>query len=89
MLNYEYLTVECKATDDRIRWKIIMKPDGFQALKTTDPTVAQTIPSPPFEYEDEDLLTVIKHIEGIVGISVSDLPFKGLPRAATQWFMCL
>jgi hypothetical protein len=59
MSDYEYLTVECKATNGRIRWKIIIKPDALQDLKTINP-IAQTIPSPPFEYEDDGLLTVIK-----------------------------
>lgn len=68
--NYEYMSVECRSTAGRIRWKIVMKEAAFATLGPTDP-LARSIPSLPYSYEDEDLLTVIRHMEGIVGITTS------------------
>lgn len=73
MSDYEALTVECRVTNGHALWKIIMKPAAFSTLSQTDP-VAQRIPSRPFNHEDEDLLKVIRHMEKIVGITVSGCP---------------
>jgi len=71
MSDYDSLTVECKVTGGHILWKIVMKPEAFAKLSPTAP-IAQTIPPRPFSYEDEDLLKVIRHMENIVGVTVSD-----------------
>ncbi|KAF8651625.1 hypothetical protein AX16_004666 [Volvariella volvacea WC 439] len=68
--DYETLTVECRVTGGRARWKVILKPDAFAKLSPTDP-LARTIPPRPFSYEDEDLLKVIRHMERVVGLTPS------------------
>ncbi|GLB41285.1 hypothetical protein LshimejAT787_0905000 [Lyophyllum shimeji] len=68
MPNYDALSVECRVTDGRPMWKIILKPAAFATLSPTSPT-ARTIPPRPFSYEDEDLLKVVRHMEGIVGVT--------------------
>ena len=64
--------MECRVTGGRILWRIILKADAFARLSTTAP-IAHTIPLRPFSYEDEDLLQVIKHMESIIRVTVSDL----------------
>ncbi|KAK7471089.1 hypothetical protein VKT23_002504 [Stygiomarasmius scandens] len=74
----EYLTVECRH-DPRgsVRWKITLKADAFMTLKTNDP-IAKKLPRRPFSKEGNDLLQVIREMEGIVGIdSPSDASGSG------------
>lgn len=69
--NHEYLSVECKVTESHAAWKITMKPDAFAHLSPTDP-IARIIPPPPFSYEDDDLLTVIRRMEETLGLKMGD-----------------
>ncbi|KIJ65293.1 hypothetical protein HYDPIDRAFT_88995, partial [Hydnomerulius pinastri MD-312] len=70
--DYEYMTLECRATGGRIQWKITMKPDAFKQLRVTDP-IARTIPARPFSLEDENLLDLVKRVEGMVGLVSSSV----------------
>ncbi|KAF9224529.1 hypothetical protein BS17DRAFT_702542 [Gyrodon lividus] len=74
---YEYMTLECRATGGRILWKITMKSDAFKELRVTDP-IARTIPARPFSLEDGNLLDLVKRVEGVVGLTVSGFSDKGL-----------
>lgn len=71
MSNYDMLAVECKVINGRVLWKIIVKPAAVAKAPFTDP-VARTMPPRPFSYEDEDLLKVVRHMERVVGLVVSD-----------------
>lgn len=71
MSDYDTLSVECTVIGGRFLWKIILKPDAFAKLSSTEP-IAHIIPPRPFSYEDEDLLKVIRHMERIVGVTVGN-----------------
>ncbi|KAF7986241.1 hypothetical protein HWV62_38705 [Athelia sp. TMB] len=75
MSDYDALTAECHITNGNVRWKITMKPAAFATLPSTNP-LAQTIPSRPFSFEDESLLTVIRHMERVCGLTVIERATK-------------
>ena len=66
--DHEYISVDCRSTAGRIRWKIVLKEAAFATLSPADP-LTWSIPSRPYSYEDDDLLTVIRHMERIIGIA--------------------
>jgi len=61
----DYLSVECRVRDGRATWKITLKPAAFAKLQPGGQS-ARIVPPRPFSYEDEDLLNVIRHMEGVV-----------------------
>ncbi|KIM25532.1 hypothetical protein M408DRAFT_331095 [Serendipita vermifera MAFF 305830] len=66
--NYDFLSVECRVRDGLAVWKITTKPDAFTKLRPSDP-LARTILPRPFSHEDEDLLNLVRHMEGLIGIT--------------------
>ncbi|KAF9240268.1 hypothetical protein BU15DRAFT_74184 [Melanogaster broomeanus] len=73
---FDFMTLECRKSGGRVQWKITMKPDAFKQLRVTDP-IARTIPARPFSLEDANLLDLVKRVEGVVGLVVSDFSDKG------------
>ncbi|KAF9557010.1 hypothetical protein CPC08DRAFT_710735 [Agrocybe pediades] len=68
--NYEFLSVECRATGGKSTWKITMKPDAFKMLRDND-EMAKKVPPRPFSRQNENLFTLVKELEGIMGIMSS------------------
>ena len=68
--DYDALTVECRVVEGQTTWKIILKEAAFAGLKATDP-IARRIPSRPYSYESAELLDVVRHMEGVVGLAIA------------------
>ncbi|KAF4618873.1 hypothetical protein D9613_009656 [Agrocybe pediades] len=68
--DYEYLSVECRTTGGKPTWKITMKPDAFKKLTDSD-EMAKKLPPRPFSRQNENMFTLLKEMEGVMGITSS------------------